>query len=120
MPQRTAIVVPIHGIFPDAAGGTGTFTGTFSITSFVRDAEQLVAVGTLAGTLVDSLGLPLAGMAREVVRLSVDLAAAHGRGELGPHRVELVGQQVELSRVVLGITGSHPGRLPPSLASSPQ
>lgn len=109
----------MRGSFPDA-GGAGTFTGTFSITSFVRDAGQVFAVGALTGTLVDSLGQPLAGTARKGVRLSLDLAAAHGTGELGPLHVELLGQQVELRKVVLEITGTRRGRLPACSVDSPE
>jgi hypothetical protein len=45
--------VPVSGTV-DGAGGT--FVGTFTATQFVAENKQLMAVGTLAGTLTDPSG----------------------------------------------------------------
>ncbi len=45
--------VPITGV---VEGGSGTFVGTFSPDEFVADNDQVMAVGTLDGTLTDATG----------------------------------------------------------------
>jgi hypothetical protein len=119
VPKKTSIKVAMHGVFPDPAGGLGTFTGTLSITSFIRDAGRIVAIGTLTGTLVDSRGQPLAGTARKAVRLPLDLTEP-GVGEIGLFQVQLLGQAVVLSNVVLGLAGPWPGPRPACPLDSPE
>src|SRR5215217_2458361 len=48
----TALSTPITGTI---AGG-GTFVGTLDITRFISRGGQLLAVGTVTGTLTDALG----------------------------------------------------------------
>src|SRR5258705_13499185 len=58
--KKTGTVsVPTTGTFTDALGGIGTFAGTLTIDRFTRQGGQLLAVGTLTGTLTDSLGAVL-------------------------------------------------------------
>src|SRR3712207_5448382 len=58
VPSATTAVpsAPITGTFTDAAGGTGSFVGTFTPTRFSARDGNLVATGTLTGTLTDSVG----------------------------------------------------------------
>ena len=55
-PQSTAVEVPVTGTFTDALGGTGTFTGTYTINRVVRDGSEMAAVGTITGTATDWAG----------------------------------------------------------------
>ncbi|HKY50582.1 MAG TPA: hypothetical protein VJP45_04945 [Candidatus Limnocylindria bacterium] len=57
-PRITGLVsaIPVSGTFVDAAGGTGTFTGTLAIERFASIERALVAEGTITGTLTDSAG----------------------------------------------------------------
>jgi hypothetical protein len=107
MSRNSAITVLMRGVFPDAADGSGTFEGTLAITSFVRDADLIFAVGMLTGTLTDSRGHTLPGIAEQMIRLPLDLPA-HDSGELAAFQVELLGHRVELDRAILGITGPLP------------
>ena len=109
--------IPVTG-----AGATGEkFAGTFTLQRFATDdAGKLVAVGTIAGTLTDASGQAL-GSAFQTVALPV---VVNGGGQaaqtvvvspqavscpilhldLGPLSLNLLGLQVNLSRVVLDIT----------------
>jgi hypothetical protein len=107
MSWKSAITVPMRGVFLDATGGSGAFEGTLGITSFVRDAGLIFAVGMLTGTLTDSRGHSLPGIAEQMVRLPLELPAPD-KGELAVFQVELLGQRVELDKVVLGMTGPLP------------
>src|SRR5687768_15457040 len=55
-PQSTSVTVPVTGTFTDSLGGTGTFVGTYEIERFTKQNGGLAAVGTMTGTLTDSLG----------------------------------------------------------------
>jgi hypothetical protein len=109
MSRNSAITIPMRGAFPDAAGGSGTFEGTLAITSFVREADLIFAVGMLTGTFTDSRGHSLPGIAEQMVRLPLELPTPD-RGELALFRVEILGWRVELEKVVLGMTGPLPWR----------
>jgi hypothetical protein len=109
--------IPVTG-----AAATGEkFAGTFTLLRFATDdAGKLVAVGTIAGALTDASGQAL-GSAFQTVALPV---VVNGGGQavqtavitpqavscgilhldLGPLSLNLLGLQVNLSRVVLDIT----------------
>jgi len=108
--------IPVTG-----AGATGErFAGTFTLLRFATDdAGKLVAVGTIAGALTDASGQAL-GSAFQTVALPV-VASSGGQAaqavitapavscgilhlDLGPLSLNLLGLQVNLSRVVLDIT----------------
>jgi hypothetical protein len=112
-PQFTG-TVPITGTFTDAAGGTGTFVGSFDISRFAVQNGGLVAVGTLTGTLTDSVGTVLGTVSRQIA-LPVTIAQATCQIldlELGPLDLDLLGLMVHLDRVNLEITAqSGPGNL---------
>ena len=94
------IQIPIVG----TVVGGGTFAGTFTLQRFVRDAGSVVAIGTVTGTLT-----PVTGSATNVVR-NVALPVAITQAtcdilhlDLGPLDLNLLGLQVNLSRIVLDI-----------------
>ena len=109
--------IPVTG-----AAATGEkFAGTFTLLRFATDdAGKLVAVGTIAGALTDASGQAL-GSAWQTVAMPV---VVNGGGsaaqtavitpqaiscgilhlDLGPLSLNLLGLQVNLSRVVLDIT----------------
>ena len=53
--QTGGLTIPITGTFTDALGGVGRFVGNLNIQRFAVSNNQVVAVGTLTGTLTDSL-----------------------------------------------------------------
>src|SRR4051812_37762683 len=53
-PAAGAVTAPVTGTFTDANGGTGTFTGTYTIDRFVQDGDAVTSQGTLDGVLTDS------------------------------------------------------------------
>lgn len=102
--------IPIVGTFPG-----GTFVGTFDINRFIARNGNLVAVGTVAGTLTNTL----TGVEREVsrvVRIPV-LDIVQGATcevlelTLGPLDLNLLGLNVHLDQVHLLITADPSGGL---------
>jgi hypothetical protein len=112
--QGGGLAVPVTGSFTDAAGGEGTFVGTYEVDRFRRQGSQIVAIGTLTGTLTDSLGA-VVGTVDQTVRLPLTAAAGTCdilHLELGPLDLDLLGLVVHLDRVVLDIDAqSGPGNL---------
>jgi len=111
----TALQVPVAG--STAAGDT--FAGTFTLQRFTNDNGKLVAVGTVAGTLTSATGQVIGtglqtvaiptqvnnapgGAAAAVAQVTASCAILHL--DLGPLTLNLLGLQVNLSRVVLDIT----------------
>ena len=104
-----ALDLPVSGT---VVGGTLT-DATFELQRFVSQGGQLLAVGTLSGTLTNSLGV--AQEFSQQVRLPVTAINATCdilHLELGPLDLDLLGLQVHLDRIVLDITAeSGPGNL---------
>jgi hypothetical protein len=99
-PTTPALSVPIVG-----TGLGGTFAGTFQLQRFARQDDAVVAVGVLTGTVTTA-----AGAVTSIVR-TVSLPVAIGDAtceilhlDLGPLALDLLGLQIDLSRVVLDIT----------------
>jgi hypothetical protein len=93
--------IPVTGT---PAGG-GTFSGVFTITGFAVRDGQVVARGTMSGVLTTATGLA------ESVLTTVALPIAIGATtceilhlDIGPIAIDLLGLQVDLSRIVLDIT----------------
>jgi hypothetical protein len=107
-PARTAsaqVGVPITGTFTDALGGVGTFTGNFDVQRFVSRNGQLLAVGTLTGTLTNSLGAVIGTISQAA---AIPVLGAAGTCDvlhltLGPLDLNLLGLVVHLNQVVLDI-----------------
>jgi hypothetical protein len=96
----TNLTVPIAG-----TGSGGTFTGTFALQRFATQDGAVVATGLLTGTLTTA-----AGAVTSIAR-TISLPVAIGETtcqilhlDLGPLSLDLLGLQIDLSRVVLDIT----------------
>jgi hypothetical protein len=95
------VSIPIVG----TALGGGTFSGVFTLTSFAIQNGQVVALGTVSGVLTTASGV--IGSALANVALPVDIGRATCEIlhlDLGPLSLDLLGLQVDLSRIVLDIT----------------
>ena len=105
---------PVTGAFPDALGGTGDVTGSFTLQRFTTQDGELAAVGSLTATLTDSLGQVVGTVTQQV---TLPVTQANGTCqilhlELGPLDLDLLGLIVHLDQVVLDITAqSGPGNL---------
>ena len=99
------VTVPVAGTFTDAVGGAGVFVGSLNVRQFRVVNNQVVAVGTLTGTLRNSLGAVVGTILRNV-QLAVSFPQATCdilSLELGPLDLDLLGLQVHLDRIVLDI-----------------
>jgi hypothetical protein len=109
-----ALATPVTGTFTDAAGGTGSFAGSFVPTNFSARNGTLLANGTLTGTLTDSAGTSVGTVTRTV---SMPAAVAQATCRildltLGPLHLDLLGLVVDLNQVHLTINAqSGPGNL---------
>jgi hypothetical protein len=113
-PVAGILDVPVTGTFTDAAGGAGTFAGTFTPESFAAQDGALLAAGTLTGALTDSSGNNV-GTVTQAVSMPAAVAQATCTIldlTLGPLHLDLLGLVVDLNRVHLVITAeSAPGNL---------
>jgi hypothetical protein len=95
-----SIAIPVTG-----AGGGATFVGTFKLQRFVADSTGVSAVGLLTGTVTTATGVatsivrPVA-LPAQVVDPTCDILHL----DLGPLSLNLLGLQIDLSRIVLDIT----------------
>jgi hypothetical protein len=122
------LVIPVQATSLDQ----GSFVGQLEITRFAREADSVVAVGLLTGTLTDEMGA-VTGIVR-TVKLPVDFtnlasaataAAAGGitiqqtcdvlHLTLGPLHLDLLGLIIDLNQVQLDITADPAGGLLGSL-----
>jgi hypothetical protein len=92
--------IPVTG-----TGGGAVFSGTFKLQKFATQDGALVATGVLSGVVTTA-----AGATTSVLR-TVTLPAAVGETtcqilhlDLGPLTLDLLGLQIDLSRIVLDIT----------------
>lgn len=93
--------IPVAG----TAVGGGAFSGVFTLTSFAVHDGQVVALGTMSGVLTNAAGI--VGSVFTTVALPAQVGAASCdilHLELGPVTLDLLGLQVDLSRIVLDIT----------------
>jgi len=119
-----SLALPVGGNFTDAAGGTGSFAGTFLLQQFAVVNNQLVGQGTLTGTLTSSTGQVLGSVYKQIampVSFPSGASSEFGKSssalghigttatceilhlDLGPLSLNLLGLQVNLSEVVLDI-----------------
>lgn len=93
----------------------GSFVGTFDVTRFAVRRGQVVAIGTLVGTVTDASGA-VVGTVNQALTLPV-LGSSTGTCdilhlELGPLDLNLLGLVVHLDKIVLDITAEQgPGNL---------
>ena len=95
--------IPVSGV----TDRNGRFTGTFELQRFVETADGTVAaVGTLTGTVTRANGTTVGSVATNVLApVSVAQATCDILHlDLGPLNLNLLGLQVDLSRIVLDIT----------------
>lgn len=99
-PPTPTLAVPIAGTGPG-----GAFTGTFQLQRFATQDGGVVATGLLTGTVTTA-----AGVVTSIAR-TISLPVALGEAtceilhlDLGPLAIDLLGLQIDLSRVVLDIT----------------
>jgi hypothetical protein len=98
--QTSTISVPITG-----TGGGGTFAGTFTLKRFANQAGQVVAQGIVSGTLTAADGTVSSIVKTVALPAAVtDATCQILHLDLGPLSLDLLGLQVNLSRVVLDIT----------------
>jgi hypothetical protein len=105
----------VDGTFTDAAGETGTVTGTFTPSEFVVQDDTLVATGILHSVLTNAAGETV-GTADTPVTLPVQLPEGGDVSTmaacdilnlvLGPLDLNLLGLEVHLDRVVLDIVAN--------------
>ena len=98
--RSQALAIPVTG-----AGGGGTFAGTFQLQRFVANGSDLTAVGLLTGTVTDAAG-KATGIARTLALPAavVDPTCEILHLDLGPLHLNLLGLEIDLSRIVLDIT----------------
>jgi len=111
-PKATAaaVPVPIDQVIP----GVGTFTGTFTLDQVVSQGGNLVAVGTVTGTLTDLVGNVIGSVTDLPVQVPLTATATCDilHLELGPLDLDLLGLVIHLDKVVLDIDAqSAPGNL---------
>jgi hypothetical protein len=99
-PRQSPLTIPVTG-----AGSGAVFAGTFQLQRFVNNQGQLVANGILTGVVTDATGATTS-----VIR-NVSLPAAVTQAtcdilhlDLGPLNLNLLGLNIDLSRIVLDIT----------------
>lgn len=116
---KGATAQPATGVlsFPvNFVSALGSFVGSFNVTQFAVQQGQLVAIGTLTGTVTNAAGV-VVGTVNQALTLPLLLDGTTGTCdilhlELGPLDLDLLGLVVHLDKVVLDITAEQgPGNL---------
>ena len=113
-----ALAVPLApgGVTVPVTGKTskgGVITGDFAIKEFKVVNNQIVAAGTLTGTIQNGAGRVI-GTVLKTIQMIVTINAATCdilHLELGPLDLDLLGLQVHLNRIVLDIDADPTGGL---------
>jgi hypothetical protein len=95
-----ALTVPVRG-----SGDGATLAGAFEVQRFATQDGAVVAVGLLTGTLTTATGV-VTSIARTITLPVVigDTTCEILHLDLGPLALDILGLQIDLSRVVLDIT----------------
>jgi hypothetical protein len=98
-PADVSAQLPVVGTAPG-----GTFTGVLNLTRFANVNGTVTAIGTVTGTLTTA-----AGSTTVLQNVAIPIAAITGTCsilhlDLGPLSLNILGLQVDLSRVILDIT----------------
>lgn len=112
-PAASGVSVPVAG----TTSRGGKFTGTFVIQQFSVVNNQIVAVGTLTGTIQNGVGNVIGTILR-TIRMLITIGGATCdilHLELGPLDLNLLGLQVHLDKIVLDIDADPTGGLLGSL-----
>jgi hypothetical protein len=100
-PKSPAASIPVVG----TVVGGGSFSGVLNITSFAVQNGQVVAIGTVSGVVTNAAGAATSALAAFTVPVFVTHATCDILHlDLGPLSLDILGLQVNLSRVVLDIT----------------
>ena len=112
-----SVQIPVAGVATD--GSAQKFAGTFTLQRFAADNGQVVAVGIIAGSVTDLAGnVVKTGLQTVAIPVTVGDGTTATRAaaisaaavcpilhlDLGPLALDLLGLNVDLSRVVLDIT----------------
>ena len=114
--RAAAAQTPADGVTVPIAGTTsrgGKFSGNFAISRFAVVGDQIVAVGTLTGTIQTGAGNVI-GTVLKTIQMLVTINAATCdilHLELGPLDLDLLGLEVHLNQVVLDIDADPTGGL---------
>ena len=103
------VTVPVTG----TTSKGGKFVGNFNVKEFKLVNDQIVAVGTLTGTIQNSAGNVL-GTVLKTLQMIVAIKGASCDTlhlELGPLDLNLLGLEVHLNRIVLDIDADPTGGL---------
>jgi hypothetical protein len=101
---QSGIAIPIVG-----SGPGGTFTGIFNLQRFRVVDGAVTAIGTLTGTATTANGTTIAIVRNLAVPTAVAQAScAILNLDLGPLFLDVLGLQVDLSRIVLDVV-AQPG-----------
>lgn len=106
--RQGPLVVPVTGVGPG-----GTFAGTFQLQRFANQQGQLVATGILSGVVTTVAGVSTSVLRTITLPASIiDTTCEILHLDLGPLNLNLLGLQIDLSRIVLDITAeAAPGNL---------
>ena len=99
-PNQPTVTIPVVG-----SGTAGTFTGALTITQFAVQNNQVVALGTVTGVVTNAAGATTS--IAQAVTMPVSVAQATCdilHLDLGPLALDILGLQVNLSRVILDVT----------------
>jgi hypothetical protein len=95
-----SLTVPVTG-----SGSGLSLTGTFSITKFVTTAQGIGALGTLSATVTNALGVTTAIVKNITIPVIIGPTTCDILHlDLGPLSLDILGLQVDLSRIILDIT----------------
>jgi len=102
-PQAGGLTVPVTGTLPN----NGAFTGTLTITRLQQQAGQIVMDGVLTGTATPAGGQPTA-VTQQLQNVPVQLVSENACQilllDIQPIHLDLLGLNVDLSRVTLDVT----------------
>jgi hypothetical protein len=108
-PQAGGVTVPVTGTTTRG----GKFTGNFNVRQFGVVNNQIVAIGTLTGTILSGVGNVLGTVLRTISMVVTFQGATCDilHLELGPLDLDLLGLQVHLDKIVLDIDADPTGGL---------
>ena len=91
--------------------GGGTFNGTATITRFINQQGQLTALGIVTGILTNAAGTPTTVVSTFATPVNITQATCSILHlDLGPLNLNLLGLQVDLSRIVCSTSPARPAR----------
>jgi hypothetical protein len=98
--NQNSLSVPIVG-----SGPLGSFAGTFTVKRFVATADGIGAIGTLSGTVTNAAGQATGILTNITLPVAIGTTTCEILHlDLGPLHLNLLGLEIDLSRVVLDVT----------------